>query len=112
MPQLTEFFFSEPSIDRSLIETNKQLKKLSNDEIDQLLTAAYEKLATLEDWSAEAIQTTLNELLEQTGQKPGILFSLIRIALTWTSFSPQLDATIELLGKEKTLARIHAALNS
>ncbi|MGB4796237.1 MAG: glutamate--tRNA ligase, partial [Candidatus Saccharimonadales bacterium] len=63
-------------------------------------------LAVVEQWDAEHIQTALNELLEETGQKPGILFSLIRIYTTWAPFSPQLDATLALLGKSNTLSRL------
>lgn len=62
------------------------------------------------DWTAEAIQETLNQLLEQTGQKPGTLFSLVRIATTWAPFSPQLNDTLRLLGQETTLARLQRAI--
>ncbi len=105
LPMLTSYFFEEPSIDMSLISENKQLKKLSDDEVRDLLQAAHDALLESE-WTAEAIQQTLNQLLETTGQKPGTLFSLIRIATTWAPFSPQLNDTLALLGKEKTLARI------
>lgn len=110
LPQLTRYFFEEPTIDRELITTNKQLKKLSDDERNTLLRAAHESLTALDEWTPEAIQTCLNQLLETTGQKPGILFSLIRIATTWAPFSPQLNDTLALLGKETTLQRLHAAL--
>jgi nondiscriminating glutamyl-tRNA synthetase len=106
LPALTSYFFAEPGEDRSLITDNKQLKKLEPSEIDQLIAAARGKLAGVEQWDAEHIQTALNELLEQTGQKPGILFSLIRIYTTWAPFSPELPATLALLGKERTLARL------
>jgi glutamate--tRNA ligase len=51
-------------------------------------------------------------LLEITGQKPGILFSLIRIAATWAPFSPQLNDTLALIGCEHTLARLQSYLES
>ncbi len=106
LPMMTRYFFVEPSEDRSLITENKQLKKLEPGEIDHLISAAHNKLAAVEQWDAEHIQTALNELLEETGQKPGILFSLIRIYTTWAPFSPQLDATLTLLGKEMSLHRL------
>lgn len=111
LPQLTDYFFTDPEQDLSLIETNKQLKKLSADERDSLVQAAHDKLNGLDGWSSESIQNALNELLETTGQKPGILFSLIRIATTWAPFSPQLNDTLALLGQEKTLARLNSAIN-
>jgi glutamyl/glutaminyl-tRNA synthetase len=112
LPALTSYFFEEPTRDDSLITDNKQLKKLSADEISSLLTATHEAFGALDSWTPESIQDCLNQLLETTGQKPGILFSLIRIATTWAPFSPQLNDTLALLGKEKALARIQAAANA
>lgn len=108
LPLLTSYFFEEPAPDWSLIDDNKQLKKLEAAEIRDLLTHAQQALAD-SDWTSEALQTTLNQLLETSGQKPGILFSLIRIATTWAPFSPQLNDTLALLGRERTLARLDQA---
>ncbi|MGB2787670.1 MAG: glutamate--tRNA ligase [Candidatus Saccharimonadaceae bacterium] len=105
LPLMTRYFFEEPEIHQELISTNKQLSKLSSEEILSLLSAAHSALEKSE-WTPEAIQTTLNNLLESTGQKPGILFSLIRIVTTWAPFSPQLNDTLALIGKEKTLGRL------
>lgn len=110
LPALTSFFFTEPDIDMSLIESNKQLKKMSREEQINLLTTAHDALAEAE-FTPETIQNTLNQLLETTGQKPGILFSLIRIATTWAPFSPQLNDTLAIFGKETTLKRIQKAIN-
>lgn len=110
LPSLTSYFFEEPSVDMSLITDNKQLKKLTQQEQAALLTAAQNMLAEDEEWSNDSIQETLNSLLEITGQKPGTLFSLIRIATTWAPFSPQLNDTLMLLGKDKTLARLTLAI--
>lgn len=106
LPLLTSYFFAEPERNDSLITENKQLKKLSAEEVESLISATADSLAKVETWTAEAIQVALNQLLEQTGQKPGTLFSLIRIYTTWSPFSPQLNETLELLGKETTLSRL------
>ncbi len=106
LPLLTSYFFAEPARNDSLITENKQLKKLSAEEVESLISATADSLAKVETWTAEAIQVALNQLLEQTGQKPGTLFSLIRIYTTWSPFSPQLNETLELLGKETTLSRL------
>ena len=110
LPGLTNYFFEEPRRDNELITGNKQLKKLSAEEIDSLVKLAYDKLSTLESWDAESIQNALNQLLEETGQKPGILFSLIRIVTTWAPFSPQLNDTLALIGRERTLERLRRAI--
>lgn len=110
LSQLTSYFFEEPAADISLIDTNKQLKKLSRQEQRDLLEAARDTLGTLDEWSASTIQDGLNQLLETTGQKPGVLFSIIRIAITWAPFSPQLGDTLALLGRERSLERLEHAL--
>ncbi|MEO5690724.1 MAG: glutamate--tRNA ligase [Candidatus Saccharimonadales bacterium] len=112
LPMMTTYFFEEPSIDMSLITNNKQLKKLDVQARNEYLQATYDCLAALPEWTAESIQAALNELLETTGQKPGVLFSLIRIATTWAQFSPQLNDTLELLGKDITLQRIKTAIDA
>jgi glutamyl-tRNA synthetase len=108
LPLLTSYFFAEPESNWSLIDSNKQLAKFSRKELGDLLGQATSALEA-SDWTANAIQTTLNQLLEQTGQKPGILFSLIRTATTWAPFSPQLNDTLALLGKDTTLGRLRRA---
>ena len=106
LPSLTSYFFEEPAPDTTLISDNKQLRKLSNDAIKDLLQQSHDALAVVGEWSPESVQETLNQLLETTGQKPGILFSLIRIATTWAPFSPQLNDTLALLGQQRALERI------
>ncbi len=110
LPVLTSYFFEEPTINWEMISENKQLSKLDKSEVASLLQAAHNALASSE-FDAESIQTTLNQLLETTGQKPGILFSLIRIAVSWAPFSPALNDTIAVLGKETVLARLTSAIN-
>ncbi len=106
LPLLTSYFFEEPTRDESLISNNKQLKKLSPEEISDLLDIVKTEFEKLDDWTSEAIQICLNQLLEITGQKPGVLFSLIRIVVTWAPFSPQLNDTLALIGKETMMARL------
>lgn len=111
LPTLTNYFFEEPDRDDQLITSNKQLKKLTIDEQKSLLQSALDEFTNLENWNAEEIQQSLNQLLLTTGQKPGVLFSLIRIVATWAPFSPQLNDTLALLGKERTLSRIYSYLS-
>ena len=92
-----------------LISGNKQLKKLEPSEIKNLLEQA---LAAIEqsDFTTEDLTIRLNDLLESTGQKPGILFSLIRIATTQAPASPGLADTLNVLGKETALRRLNSQL--
>lgn len=110
LPSLTRYFFEEPQQDMALVETNKQLKKMSATERTALLSSTIEQLEAIQDWNPETIQAALNDLLTKTNQKPGILFSLIRIATTWAPFSPQLNETLALIGQQKTLQRLQKAV--
>lgn len=105
---MTGYFFADPEINLDLITSNKFLKKLSESEIEQLLKTVIAKLTNLEIWDADSLQTALNELLAETNKKPAELFSLIRIAISFAPFSPALNLTMEVLGKETTLARLNA----
>lgn len=112
LPPLTNYFFAEPSPDLNLIINNKQLKKLSPAELAALLKTAKQKLADLDNWRADNIQLALNNLLESTGQKPAVLFGLIRIAITWSPFSPDLDQSLELIGKNRSVKRLELAISA
>ena len=92
-----------------MISDNKQLSKLSTAETKNYLDASVIALEKSE-FSAESIQATLNQLLEITGQKPGILFSLIRLAVSWAPFSPALNETLATLGKETSLNRLRTTI--
>ncbi|MBM3210207.1 glutamate--tRNA ligase [Candidatus Saccharibacteria bacterium] len=109
LPLMTKYFFEKPIVNLTLITDNKQLKKLTAAESKNLLGEARTALEECE-WSAESIQFCLNNLLQTTGQKPGTLFSLIRVATTWAPFSPALHDTLALLGRDRVLARLDTAL--
>lgn len=105
---MTTYFFTDPEIDVEMLTGNKFLKKLAESEIEDLLKKSIAKLSAVEDWNAEKLQEALNELLTETGRKPAELFSLIRIAVSFAAFSPALNLTLEVLGRERALARLNA----
>jgi glutamyl-tRNA synthetase len=74
-----------------------------------LLRAAHDALEGLDTFEAERIEATLRELAERLGLKPREAFQPIRIAVTGSKVSPGLFESIELLGREETLARLAAA---
>lgn len=111
LPQLTNFFFDDLPIDSGLIANNKQLQKLPLEEVKSLLEHAKTMLEQ-SDFSLHDLSQKLNQLLITTGQKPGVLFSLIRIATTSAPASPGLAETMEVLGKEVSLRRINNQLDA
>jgi glutamyl-tRNA synthetase len=74
-----------------------------------VLAAAEETLAGVEPFTAEAIEQALRDLAERVGQKPRQAFQPIRVAVTGSTVSPGLFESIELLGRDETLARIRGA---
>lgn len=112
LPALSEYFFARPTVDWDIVNTSKQLAKRDHAELIGLLQVARTKLANIEFTDADTIQAALNELLDDTDEKPVIMFGIIRFALTWAQFSPGLPETMLLLGQEETLARLDAAIVS
>jgi len=111
LPALTSFFFAKPQPNWSMIDDDKQLSKLSRAEVIDLLKTAKTTLESSE-FDAISLQNTLNTLLESTGQKPIILFSAIRLALSWAPFSPALNDTLAALGCEESLSRLQQAIEA
>jgi glutamyl-tRNA synthetase len=109
---MTTYFFEDPTIDMSMIQTNKALKKLSESELCQILSDAANGLSELNEWSAEMLQNKLNELMAKSEQKPAVFFGLIRLSVSFAPFSPALHDTLSVLGKEKALARMHAVVTA
>ena len=105
---MTNYFFIDPEIDLEMLTSNKFLKNLSEAEIEELLKTSTTTLSALDTWDADHLQATLNNLLIETNKKPAELFSLIRLALSYAPFSPALDLTMSVLGRETALARLNA----
>jgi glutamyl-tRNA synthetase len=72
----------------------------------QVLPAAAETLAQVEPFVAGAIEEALRELAEQLGLKPREAFQPIRLAVTGSKVSPGLFESLEVLGRDESLARL------
>jgi len=76
-------------------------------EVDgQVLPAAAETLAQVEPFEAAAIEEALRALAEQLGLKPRDAFQPIRLAVTGSTVSPGLFESLEVLGRDESLARL------
>jgi glutamyl-tRNA synthetase len=78
----------------------------------QGLAAARDILAAHDrvTWEAEALEPPLRELVEARGWNAGDLFMAIRVATTGRTATPPLFDTLVALGRERTLARLDAAM--
>ena len=61
---------------------------------------------------ASALQTALDQLLAASNLRPAELFSLIRLALSYAPFSPALNLTLAVLGRDRSLARLKATASA
>ena len=76
-----------------------------------VVRAAYDALSGLEHWTTESIETALRQaLVEAMGLKPRHAFGPVRVAVTGRRVSPPLFESLELLGRERALRRLQAAL--
>ena len=73
-----------------------------------VLPAAAQVLAQVEPFEAATIEAALRELAERLGLKPRQAFQPIRLALTGSKVSPGLFESLELLGRDESIARINA----
>ncbi|WP_051277439.1 glutamate--tRNA ligase [Marmoricola sp. URHB0036] len=84
--------------------------KVLDDEGLKVVAAAREALGALADWTTENIDEALRAaLVEGLGLKPRNAFGPVRVAVTGRKVSPPLFESLELLGPEKSLARLDAA---
>lgn len=103
--ELTEFFFREPSPQ----PLDLMGKKLSPAEAGETLEKALQRLQSLPEWSEEAMEQQMRTLAEELGLKAGVLFMLLRVALTGRTVSPGLFETMRVLGRETSLRRLGSA---
>jgi glutamyl-tRNA synthetase len=97
-PRFAGFLFQPIEPDRELLDGSAPL-----------LGEAREALAGVEPFDAERIEEALRALAGRLGLKPRQAFQPIRVAVTGSTVSPGLFESIELLGREETLARLAAA---
>jgi glutamyl-tRNA synthetase len=97
-PAFAGFFFERVQPDPALVEGSAEL-----------LAQAQETLAAVEPFTASEIEQALRALAERVGLKPRKAFGPIRAAVTGSNVSPGLFESLELLGREESLARLSAA---
>ncbi len=75
-----------------------------------LLGDARAALAALPEWTAAAMEPALRAAAESRGLAAGKLFQPLRVALTGLTVSPGIFDVLELVGRDRALARVDAAV--
>ena len=105
VPDWIGFLFTEDfAMDAEAVE--KCLKKPG---AGARLNALIEAFATVTDWTHASLETTLKATATALGIKTGELVHPARVALSGRSVGPGLYEMIEVLGKDRTLARLERA---
>lgn len=98
-------FVDEPEMDESAVA-----KMLTADAL-LTLDAARKALVETGEWTTPAIEDSLRTaLIDGLGLKPRVAFGPIRVAVSGRRVSPPLFESLQLLGRERTLARLDAAI--
>ena len=86
-------------------------QKISEEPSQHVIAKALEVLVGLNEWKHDQIEAKLRAaLLDELGLKPRVAFGPVRIAVTGSHISPPLFESMELLGKDRSIARLKAAV--
>jgi len=72
---------------------------------------AYQVLEVLPDPGHETAEVPLRSLADELGLQAGQLFGIIRVAVTGQKVSPPLFESMEVIGKDVVLQRVHNAID-
>lgn len=102
---LLRSLFAEVQIDPGAFD-----KAMRQPHVPDLLKRALDALAALPEWTMAAIEEALRGIQAEMGLKPKTAFQPIRVAVTGVLVSPPLFESMELIGRERCLARLERGL--
>lgn len=105
MCDISMYFFTD-GIDYDEDAVKKHLRPV----ILEPLTTLYERLNEVNVWQKDAIQACVNDVCAAFDLNMGKIAQPLRVAVTGSGMSPSIDATLALLGKERTVTRLAQAL--
>ncbi len=106
VPEWTRYFFTEQyEFDPAAVE-----KVFGKPEAAERLVALRDVFAKIENWTVEKIESTLKTLAQKLGCKTGDLVHPARVGVSGRSVGPSLYHMLEVMGKERVLARFDRAI--
>jgi glutamyl-tRNA synthetase len=103
--ELIRFLFVEE------MEPNDKARKVLDGQGD-LLEEAASRLEAVDDWNHDEIHRVLEQLATDRNLSKTKAFQPVRAAVTRSTVSPPLFESLEILGRERSLARLRAAAKS
>lgn len=104
-PNVASFFY----VDELEYEEKGVRKHLAKDTTPALLNAVIEKLETVDDWSVETIDLAVRDAGASVGMEGGSVIHPVRMAITGRTFGPGLFELMQVIGKDRCLARLRKA---
>jgi len=89
----------------------KAKNKFLTEDTKPILKALMEKMGSVENFTYDNIQKSLEEVVVELNLKFGKIAQPMRVALTGGTVSPGIGEVIEILGKEKVISRIQKAID-
>jgi glutamyl-tRNA synthetase len=105
MAKAARFYYTDPIVYEE--KAAKKFLKAAALEPMRLLTA---KLKALDSYEEQALEAAFKAVMDGTGLKLGKIAQPVRVALTGTTVSPGIFEIISVLGPEKVIARLEAAI--
>jgi glutamyl-tRNA synthetase len=108
VPELTHYFFTDSlNYDSNLLIS----KDMTADSTRQALIVAMDRLKKHPDFEGQGIEAMLRPLATELNLKAGQLFGALRTAVSGETATPPLFQMMAVLGRERCLARIQAAVD-
>jgi glutamyl-tRNA synthetase len=85
--------------------------KLEQGQAIEVLKKTLQTLESIGTWAATDLEAAVRPLTEAMGLKAGPFFSVLRVAVTGRTASPPLFETMEVLGRDRCMARLTEALD-
>lgn len=94
------FFFEKPDVDKNLFK----------DGYKNHLREAVDVIENMKEWNLEKLGSFLLERIDRKKFNTGNFFMTLRIAITGSKFTPPINDSIIILGKEEVLSRLNYVL--
>ncbi len=106
-PEMAGFFFAD-SVSPEV--SDLIAKGLTAEQSLQIARRSLEVLASVAEINPEVAEPPMRGLVEELGFSAGQVFGVLRVAVTGKRVSPPLFESMEIIGREKVLARVEQAI--
>ena len=100
LENIAGFFWKPHKVDKAILGGNS----------DSHLTDALNIISNIDKWELEELNDKLMAKIKEKGYKIGDFFMDLRVALTGSKFTPPINDSIIILGKDKTINRLKSVL--